>query len=118
MTNPAFWRDLTRLVAESEIVIDRPKGSRHPVMTHIIYPVDYGYLKNTRSMDKEGIDIWVGAGNPMDIQGIICTVDLFKRDSEIKILYRCTPEETGQIIQFTNAREGMKGIFIPFPGQP
>ena len=37
-----FWQALDRLVAESAIVIDRPKGSAHPQFPDFIYRVDYG----------------------------------------------------------------------------
>lgn len=112
MRNEAFWKMLTRMVGESDIVIDRPKHSCHPVMTHIIYPVDYGYLNHTRSPDGEGIDIWVGSEPEKTVQGILCTVDSWKQDSEIKILYGCTEAEIQTIYEFTNARDGMKGILI------
>ena len=49
--NEDFWRALDELVSNSEIVIDRPKGSAHPRFPDFIYRVDYGYLKNTASMD-------------------------------------------------------------------
>lgn len=112
MQNEAFWEILTRMVEESDIVIDRAKHTCHPVMAHIIYPVDYGYLNNTRSPDGEGIDIWVGSEPEKTVQGILCTVDSWKRDSEIKILYGCTEAEIQTIYEFTNARDGMKGILI------
>ena len=112
MQNEAFWKMLTRMVEESDIVIDRPKHTCHPVMTHIVYPVDYGYLNNTSSSDAEGIDIWVGSEPEKTVQGILCTVDSWKRDSEIKILYGCTEEEIQTIYEFTNARDGMKGILL------
>ena len=112
MQNEAFWKMLTQMVEESDIVIDRPKHTCHPVMTHIIYPVDYGYLNHTSSSDAEGIDIWVGSEPEKAVQGILCTVDSWKRDSEIKILYGCTEAEIQTIYAFTNARNGMKGILI------
>lgn len=37
-----FWRQLAQLVAESEIVIDRPQGSAHPRYPDFVYPLDYG----------------------------------------------------------------------------
>jgi inorganic pyrophosphatase len=52
----SFWKAVDSLVLESEIVIDRPKGSHHPRYPEIVYPVDYGYLKNTTSMDGSGSD--------------------------------------------------------------
>ena len=60
--NQEFWDALDRLVAGSEIVIDRPKGTAHPKYPDFIYRVDYGYLKDTTSMDGGGIDVWVGTG--------------------------------------------------------
>ena len=83
--NENFWNTLDELVNSSEIIIDRPKGSTHPRFPTFIYPVDYGYLKDTSSMDGAGIDVWVGS-NEKKVDAIICTVDLMKRDYEIKIL--------------------------------
>lgn len=51
--NNDFWRALDSLVDNSEIVIDRPKGTAHPKYPDFIYKVDYGYLKNTSSMDGQ-----------------------------------------------------------------
>lgn len=106
-----FWSNLDRLVNESEIVIDRPKGSSHPKYPNFIYRVDYGYLKNTTSMDGAGIDVWVGSGEKK-IDAILCIVDLFKRDSEIKILIGCTEEEKAIVYEMQNESEYMKGILI------
>ena len=57
-----FWEILDSLVNDSEIVIDRPKGTTHPKYSNFIYKVDQGYLKNSSSMDGAGIDVWVGSG--------------------------------------------------------
>ena len=93
--NEDFWKALDELVNSSEIVIDRPRGSAHPRFPNFIYKVDYGYLKDTASMDGAGIDVWVGSGEKK-IDAIMCIVDLMKRDSEIKILVGCTEEECRQ----------------------
>lgn len=107
-----FWRALDELVGNSEIVIDRPKGSAHPKYPDIIYQVDYGYLENTSSMDGAGIDVWVGTKEGKKIDAVMCIVDLMKRDSEIKILVSCTEEEIEIINRFHNESEYMKGILI------
>jgi len=106
--NAEFWSALDRLVSESKMIIDRPKGSRHPKYPDCIYPVDYGYLENTMSMDGGGIDVWKGTDGDK-IDAIICTVDLLKRDSEIKILIGCNEEE--KQLAVPNG-EYMKGILI------
>lgn len=62
-----------------------------------LYEVDYGYLKGTASMDGSGIDVWKGTDTMQEIDAVICTVDLLKRDSEIKILIGCTEAEEEKI---------------------
>ena len=110
----AFWHAIDTLVSESRIVIDRPKGSRHPKHPKLIYPVDYGYLEGTFSMDGGGIDVWRGTGGGA-IDAIICTVDLLKQDSEIKILIGCSEEEKRLVLETHNKGEYMKGILILRP---
>lgn len=109
--NDAFWNAIDELVSGSEIVIDRPKGSAHPRFPDFIYKVDYGYLKDTSSMDGAGIDVWVGSGE-RKVDAIMIIVDLMKRDSEIKILIGCTEEEKLEVYMTHNETEYMKGILI------
>lgn len=107
-----FWQAIDKLVAESELVIDRPKGSRHPRYPDIVYQVDYGYLKGTASMDGGGIDVWKGTTENPAVDAVMCIVDLMKRDSEIKLLVGCTEEEKNIVYQFHNESVYMKGILI------
>ena len=109
--NEDFWKALDELVSNSEIVIDRPRGSAHPRFPNFIYRVDYGYLKDTASMDGGGIDVWVGSGDKI-IDAIMCIVDLMKKDSEIKILVGCTEEEKLEVYKTHNETQYMKGILI------
>lgn len=110
--NREFWNLLDDLVRQSELVIDRPRGSAHPKFPHLIYPVDYGYLKGTSSMDGDGIDVWVGTVPEQKVDAIICVVDALKRDSEIKILIGCTEQEKASIYETHNRSQCMKGILI------
>lgn len=109
--NPDFWNVLDELVSKSEIVIDRPKGSAHSRFPDFIYRVDYGYLKDTSSMDGAGIDVWVGSGEKT-VDAVMCIVDLMKRDSEIKLLIGCTEEEKQIVYETHNESRYMKGIMI------
>lgn len=106
-----FWEKLDRLVAEHEIVIDRPKGSAHPRYSSLIYPLDYGYLEGTSSMDGDGIDVWLGSLGDKRLDAIVVTIDLFKKDSEIKLLLGCTAEEKQTILAMLNERM-MSAILI------
>jgi len=114
--NEAFWHVLDTLVQTSTIVIDRPRGSAHPHYPEMIYPLDYGYLQGTHGGDGAGIDVWVGKLPDQQITAIIVSVDLTKRDSEIKILLGCTPDEQQLILKIQNAwQDQQAGLLIVHP---
>ena len=112
ISDSGFWQALDKFVAESEIIIDRPKGSAHPRYPNFIYPLDYGYLKGTTAMDGGGIDVWLGSDTAGELDAIMCIVDLMKRDSEIKLLIGCTEDEKAQVYRVHNETEFMKGVLI------
>ena len=113
--NPAFWTRLGELVASSRVAIDRPRGSAHPRFPENIYPLGYGYLEGTTSSDGQGIDVWLGSGDHSRITGVLCTVDLRKRDAELKLLLGCTPEEAQMITEFLNAHSSFQCLLVPRP---
>ncbi len=113
-TSDDFWLALDRLVAASEIVVDRPKGSAHPRYRDFIYPADYGYLANTRAMDGGGLDVWVGSLPDRQLTAVICTVDLLKRDVELKLLLGCSADEQRIILEVHNA-ESQSGMLVERP---
>ena len=112
MYTSGFWAALDKLAASSKIVIDRAKGTPHPRYPEYIYPMDYGYLEGTSSMDSEGIDLWLGSDPAKKITALLCTVDLVKRDSEIKLLIGCTEEEIQTVSEFHNQHELMRGMLV------
>ena len=109
--NKEFWKALDELVSKSEVIIDRPKGTVHPKFPDFVYKVDYGYLKDTSSMDGAGIDVWLGSCGKQ-IDAVMCIVDLLKKDSEIKILIGCTEDEKRIVYLTHNRTPYMKGILI------
>jgi inorganic pyrophosphatase len=110
--NTLFWDYLEKLVHENGIIIDRQKGTKHPKYNNMVYVVDYGYIKNTKSMDNGGIDIFVGSEMNKNIDAIVCIIDLIKKDSEIKILMGCTKDEKEKIYDLLNNSEFMKAILV------
>ena len=110
--NEKFWKYMQRLVDESDIVIDRPKGSRHPKFPETIYITDYGYLKNTSSADGMDIDVYVGSRKNHEVCAVAITVDFVKRDSEIKILIGCTDGEIEKIQKQLGGYETAVGLVI------
>ena len=110
----AFWQALRRLINECPPIIDRPKGSHHPHYPEMIYPLDYGYLPGTESMDGGGIDVWIGSDKSQTIAGICCTIDLLKKDAEIKILLGCDEKDILAITDFHND-QSMRAVFVRCP---
>ena len=102
---------LKSLLEASEITIDRPRNSAHPKYPNFIYPVDYGYLKETSASDGNEIDIWIGTSDLKEINGILCTVDPIKKDLETKIVYACTEDEVKIICNTMN--KVLRAIYIP-----
>lgn len=101
-TDQDFWSRLASFVSGGSVVVDRPKGSPHPRMPGLIYPLDYGYLTALRSGDGDGADVWVGSLKRRVITGVICTVDVAKCDTEVKILLGCTRSEERRILLLHN----------------
>ena len=106
-----FWRELSALVEATRLVIDRPKGSRHPRYPEVRYPLDYGYLRGTMSGDGEGLDVWIGSLPGREITGVVCTIDRIERDVELKVLIGCTSDEMALIHRFHN-RGGQSAVLM------
>jgi inorganic pyrophosphatase len=102
--NIEFWSRLDDLIESSEIVIDRPKGTRHPRYAEVVFPIDYGYLKDTVTVDGNEIDVWSGTAAHRKLTAIAVTVDTLKKDTEVKLLIGCIEEEILIIEDFHNNR--------------
>ena len=76
-----------------------------------VNPVDYGYLEDTASIYGEGISVFVGSDPEQRIDAIVCTIDLVKRNSEIKVLIGCTEEKLA-IESLYEAFPPMCGLFL------
>jgi len=46
------------LKKEVDVIIDRPIGSKHPKYGYI-YPINYGFIPNTKAGDNEEIDVYI-----------------------------------------------------------
>ncbi len=95
-----FWQFIDRLVADHWVVVERAKGSRHPRYPDLIYPLDYGYLEGTSSMDGGGIDVWIGSEGIQEPRAVVFTVDLKKNDLEVKLILGCSDQEIQTILDF------------------
>ena len=114
----AFWAYLDALLRSATLVIDRPKGSAHPRYPALIYPLDYGFLAGTSGGDGNEVDVWRGSNAAGVLDAVLCTVDLTKRDVEIKLLVGCTTAEKDLICRFHNDGSEMRAILVARPGDP
>jgi inorganic pyrophosphatase len=105
-------------VTSSELVIDRPRGSVHPRHPAIIYPLDYGYRKGTSSGDGDGIDVWRGSLATAHLDAVVCTVDLEKRDLEVKLLLGCSTAEKEVICEFHRGAWSAAWLIERYPSPP
>ena len=103
-SSASFWDYLEKLVISSRLEIDRPKGTCHPSFPDLVYPLDYGYLEGAIATDGAGIDVWLGDSRGLTLCAIVLTVDLYKKDTEIKILLGCTGQEIQTILDFHNTK--------------
>ena len=111
-----FWERLDDLVAGSRVIVDRPKGTAHPRYPDFFYPLDYGYLDGTQAIDGGGLDVWVGSLPEKRVTAIVCTVDMVKRDTEVKLLLGCTAGEADVILRAHNG-DFQSAILVPRPGE-
>ncbi len=73
--------------------------------------MDYGYLNRTTSSDDEAIDVFIGSNAVKKLTAVIITVDIMKKDSEIKLLLGCSKEEK-TALDFCNQTDNMQGILV------
>ncbi len=102
-----FWLYADRLLVTGTIVVDRPRGSKHPRYPDFEYPLDYGYLQDTSAVDGGGIDLWLGSLDEQRVTGAIVTLDLLTREAEVKLLVGCSSEEAG--LALTAHQSGSQG---------
>lgn len=110
-----FWPFADAFVAEARLVIDRPRGSTHPRFAQITYPLDYGYLDGTRAIDGDGVDVWRGSLNAGRVTGVVASLDMTKRDGELKLLLDCTADEMVTIHAFHNQADWVAGALLCRP---
>lgn len=110
--NAFFWQKLDTLYLSSKLVIDRPRNTCHYKYSNLIYPVDYGYLSDTAGSDQAPIDVFKGSEKKNLVQAVVISVDILKKDCEVKLLIGCTEEEEYEILEFLNQTEFQKAVLL------
>lgn len=110
--NAYFWQKIDMLLLSSDTVIDRKKNTTHPTYNNLVYPVDYGYLRDTMADSQEHISVYVGSKFNDMVEAIIVCADILKKDIEVKLVVGCTDEEENAILEFLNQTDFQKSIII------
>ena len=73
---------------EVTIYIDRTLGTKHPKFPNIIYPVNYGYIKEITALDDEYQDAYLlGVNEPVETYiGVVYAIIIREDDIEDKLV--------------------------------
>lgn len=107
-----FWQKVDTLYLSSGYTIARKKGDRHPQFTNLVYPVDYGYVNETKSTNGEGLSLYAGTENRNRITSLVMAVDILSREMDVKILVGCTPQEEEAVLRYLNQTDYQKTILV------
>lgn len=110
--NAFFWQKLDTLYVSSTVTITNPKNTAHTNYEHLIYPVDYGVIKEAHSYGTISMGVFKGSNVGYSVDAIAISIDTLQRDSDVKLLVGCNEEETYRIMQFLNETEFQKSILV------
>ena len=73
---------------EVKVYIDRQLGSTHPKHKNIIYPVNYGYIKEIKALDNDYQDVYlIGIDYPVETyNGKVYAIVERENDNEDKLI--------------------------------
>ena len=111
------WAALDALIAAQGIAIDRPRHTAHPRFPEIVYPLDYGYVNGTTGEDGEPLDVFVGSA-PTGLVAASRTIDRRRGDTELKLLFDCTPAEVYLVHGFLNFAPELMTARLLMRGEP
>lgn len=110
--NENYFEALDALVRNSKIIIDRKKGSSHPKYPNTVYKVDYGYINNTTAIDGNEVGVYKGTSLVQKATGVLCTFELIKKDTEVKILIGLTNKEMNLVYKTHNTSEYINALLV------
>lgn len=65
--------------------------------------MDCGYLEDARAVDGADVNRFIGSPDSKRVTGAMCTIDIIKKDCELKILIGCTQAEMDLIYNHLNS---------------
>ncbi|MCI5773659.1 MAG: Inorganic pyrophosphatase [Erysipelotrichaceae bacterium] len=108
--NAFFWQKIDTLYSSATLEIYHKKGECHPEFADMIYPVDYGRLKEVNG--ERGVCVYKGSQKHAAVKAVIIAVDILKRELDVKILIGCNEEEEEALLRFLNQTDFQKTILV------
>lgn len=115
--NAYFWQKVDTLFLSSGFVITRKKGDVHPRFKNLIYPTDYGYVKDTNSVSGDGVSVYAGSLSRYTITALVVAADILAKELDVKVLIGCTEEEVEDVLRFLNQTDYQKTVLIRKGGE-
>lgn len=110
--NAYFWQKLDTLLLTGTFTLKYNKGERHAKYSKLVYPLNYGLLKNEYDETKDmEIPCYKGSLDN-ECNSIIVSVDILSRECVVQLLIGLTDEETEDILSFLNETEFQKTILV------
>ena len=110
--NAWFCQKFDSLCLSSGFCLTRKKGDVHPVFANLIYPTDYGYVKDTNSVSGNGVSVYAGSLSRNTITALVVAEDILAKELDVKILIGCTNEEVEDVLRFLNQTDYQKTVLI------
>lgn len=111
---PGFvdWEQWDGMIRLKGITIERASGTFHPDHPDIVYPIDYGFVNGTDTVDGAEMDVFKGTADN-GLVAAIFTEDRRKGDLEAKLIVDCSPREIYLVNGFINfAPDLMRGRLL------
>ncbi len=108
--NAFFWQKIDTLYSSASLEIIHHKGEYHDEYADMVYPVDYGRLKEANN--ENGVCVYKGTQKHTAVKAVVVAVDILKRDLDVKILIGCNEEEEEAVLRFLNQTDFQKTVLI------
>lgn len=111
VNNAFFWQKIDTLCLSSDLVLVAKRGDKHRDFPHLIFPLDYGYLKALDSDNIPNYRVFKGHSGDKASAVIVCA-DILYKSIDVRLLIGCNEVEEEAVLRFLNETEFQKTIIV------
>lgn len=112
LNNAFFWQKLDTLLFTLDYQKVRDIGDVHPDYSNLVYPLEYGYLKDPDNNEKVVAKVFRGSLKQRHTDQVILCVDILQKELDVKILLGCNEQEQRAALEFLNQTAFQKTVLI------